>query len=195
MHRVALLAPLLAVGCYFRKPSDPDEGGLDDQVASGPDGRHHADGVPAREGQLPTSFDRPAPQQATVTVSGSVRYDGQAEGSMRVDVHRMASSDAAPSMLGSTAAEADGSWALEVPEHAGRILLCAYLDRDDNGPSWGEPKVVLPSAAVVQQAPIAGLALELLEAWDERHPDSLTGLHLAPAVIGPPPHPSGQGSP
>lgn len=196
MRSALLLPAMLLAGCYFHKPGEPDEGGLDQQVASGPDGRHHADGVPAREHQGPTTMTgAPETEVPTATLSGTILYSGDAVGSLRVDLHRQAGSDDRPSMLGSTAAAADGSWALEVPQGTGRVLLCGYLDHDDNGPSVGEPKVVLPSAAVVARSAVGGLTLELLDDWDQRRPETLSGLHLAPAEIGPQPHPSQQGSP
>jgi hypothetical protein len=197
MRRTLLLPALMLTGCYFHKPSDQGEGGLDARVASGPDGRHHADGVPAREDERPGDGAATAPQgpTATVTLSGTARYGGQGQGSLRVDLHRQEGSEDRPSLLGSTAVDADGNWALEVPQGTGRVLLCGYLDHDDNGPSVGEPKVVLPGAAVVAQSAVGGLTLELLDDWDQRRPETLRSLHLAPAEVGPQPHPSQQGSP
>ncbi len=187
------LPVLLAMGCYFHKPEEPAEPGLDDQVASGVDGAHHIDGVPAKEGQRPIADSVPARRdtQPSVLLSGQVHYDGSRQGSLRVDAIRADATDpSAPPMLASTAVAPDGSWGLQVPRGIGTVELWAYLDMDDNGPSLGEPKGRLSDGPSVADAPISGLEIQVTDDWDQRHPATLTGLYLSPDSAGPPAAPA-----
>ncbi len=188
--RCLLPIAVVLTGCYFQKPTDELDGDLANSK--------HVDGVPAAEGHIPLSQHAPPVQVrgAQVQLSGRASYGGAAKGSLRVDVLRSEDEDGnGARMLSSTAVEADGSWRLEVPARVGRINLCGYLDRDDNGPSSGEPKVILIEAAKVKDDPIAELELVLQDDWDQLHPETLKDQHLAPAQVGPQPHPIEQSTP
>jgi hypothetical protein len=127
-----------------------------------------------------------------VTVSGTIHYQGAERGSLRVDaLRRGALEDGQPRMIATTAAAGDGSWQLAIPEGSGTVDLWGYLDRDDNGPSLTEPKLLVDGGVTVDSAPVTGLVLRVEDGWDDQHPTTLDQLYLAPESTGPTPPPPG----
>ncbi len=116
--------------------ADPDE-----DRAKRP--RHVALAIPAGEGIL---------------LTGEVDWQGPVDGVFRVDVLTLADGKP-PELVHQSTLDAAGAFQLTLPAGFGDAHLVAYLDRNDNGPSAGEPVASL--AVRVEQAPISGLTLAL----------------------------------
>ncbi len=118
-------------------------------------------------------------------MAGQVSMDGAEDGVVRVDVLTLADGKP-PELVEQAALDGLGAFDLTLPAGFGPVHLVAYIDRDDNGPSEGEPVATL--AVEVGATPITDLALVL-------DPNNDLG-RLAPGApppetAGPPPEDDG----
>jgi hypothetical protein len=133
-------------------PSGPVDG-----VPAGASGRREPPGFQVEPGQ-------------GVIVTGVVRYEGDVAGVLRIDVlPAQQQDDTMPGAAHSVALEAPGSWSFEAPRALGATNICAYIDTNDDGPSRGEPKVLLDEALWIGQEPIEGIELIIRDDWDVTH--------------------------
>jgi len=130
-----------------------------------------------------------------VLLSGSVSYQGQVQGKLRVDFLREGGSNEIPAALHTLSLDAPGPWSVEVPEGFGPIGIVAFIDTDQDGPSRNEPKVVLSGTLQVESEPISGIELLIEDDWDRGRPQ--TGQRPAPpslrgSTAPPPASPQGE---
>lgn len=108
-----------------------------------------------------------------VMISGTLQYQGQAEGEYRIDFLSADEDGGVPGAAATVSLDAPGEWSIEAPKKFGKLQICAFLDINGDGPSPGEPKVMLGTPLVVGEDPIAGVALVILDNWDEVHMEKI----------------------
>ncbi len=153
MHPVSLLTAvaLLALTACPESPRDgavtPTEAGdavPSDKVAPAP-GMGSAP-APGAVGEGPV--DQPGRPPADVTfqfgdggaveVSGTVRYDGDADGTVRLDVLTLEEGQP-PALAHTVQLDRPGGFELDVPKSYGDIHVVAFIDLAGDGPSPGDP--------------------------------------------------------
>jgi len=131
-----------------------------------------------------------------VTLSGTVVYEGERDGTLRVDFLPAKPDQGLPGAVHSITMEQPGDWSVEAPKGFGELLICAFIDANDDGPSRGEPKVLLDAPIAVDQESIEGIELVVLDDWDrqkgpggaKKMPPEMRGDGKAPPEgMGPPP--------
>lgn len=178
MHNVStcslsLLVVLLATGCpeppsdlgTAPPPSGPTGGG--GAVAGGGEG---GGGQPVTSGENggrippgmriePEGFD--LEEGEGVKLSGSIAYDGEIDGQLRVEILQPGGEGQGPQLLHALTLDGLGTWSVIAPTDLGEINVVAYLDRDQNGPSLEEPAALPKGGIDVGQADISGIDLVL----------------------------------
>lgn len=91
-------------------------------------------------------------------LDGALVPDGAADEVFRLDVLTLADGKP-PKRVHQSVLPASGPFQLTLPQGFGDVHLVAYLDRNDNAPSQGEPVATLPVR--VEQGTISGLTLAL----------------------------------
>jgi len=118
-----------------------------------------------------------------VLLTGSLAYDGTRTGTIRIDFLTADPDAAMPGAVHTLVLDAPGPWSVEAPRDFGRLQICAFLDENGDGPSPGEPKVMLDEPLTVASTPIADLALVVRDDWDDVHMKTPPGT-AAPAPAG-----------
>ena len=140
-----MLTSLLIAGCNDNTlpsnvamadvPTDVADTTFADQntlVAQGGPDQAKADGREAAA--KPIDADSSAP---TVKIKGSLTYRGSAEGPMLVDIMKAGAEK--PTVLYNLALDKAGAFETTAPLDLGEVIIVAYLDKDENGPSKGDP--------------------------------------------------------
>ncbi len=122
---------------------------------------------------------------AAVSLRWKWAWRGHAEGAYRLDVLTLAEGEP-PELVHQVALEGPGPFQLSLPAGFGEVHLVAYLDRNDNRPSPGEPVAV--RGVQVGQSPLSGLALTLSTSTDL---GPLAPGAPPPKTAGPPPEEEG----
>jgi hypothetical protein len=198
------LCSILAIGCV-EVPEQPLDVGPGAHGAP-PPGPGAKDGPGGPGGpQPPAGAARMQPkgfevaEGEGVTISGTVAYEGQAQGTLRVDFLPANPDQGLPGAVHSLTLAEPGPFSVEAPKGYGGLLICAFVDSNDDGPSRGEPKVLLSEPLEVGSEAIEGVQLTVLDDWDKNHapkgpkrmPDEMRGDGKAP----PPGGPGGPGGP
>ena len=144
------LAPMPGVG-----PADGPGPGAGAAQPGGP-GRQEPQGFTVAPGQ-------------GVQVSGTLSYAGSRTGVIRVDFLRAPSGGEIPSAVHSLTLDAPGPWSVEVPKDFGALQVCAFIDTNGDGPSRGEPKVMLDQPLDIGSEPVAAVVLVVTDDWDKLH--------------------------
>ncbi len=92
-----------------------------------------------------------------VVLSGTITLAETEGGTLKLDLLTLAE-NRPPELVHQVVLEESGAFSVETPRAFGTVHLVAYLDRDDNGPSNGEPVVAL--GVEVGTENIEGLVLE-----------------------------------
>ncbi len=172
MSRHLLLFTLLIAGCPEPPPSyqGPGEGG----GKQGPGGAVAGGGPPEGAGQPGAAGAAPQKPEGFqveegegIKITGTLAYAGSEEGSFRIDFLKISEDSPMPVAVHSLEVEELGAWEVQAPTKAGEFTLCAFLDLNEDGPSPGEPKVILEKALNVDEADITGIDLTILDNWDE----------------------------
>ena len=103
--------------------------------APGPGGQG-TEGAPQGPPPEPGSFNME--EGAGVTVSGTLRYTGEAKGMVRIDVLRK-EEDAPPQLLHVEKLDGPGEFSFQAPSNTGEVSLVAFVDVDEDGPSPTDP--------------------------------------------------------
>ncbi len=170
----------------------------------GPGGPGGAEGPkpPAGSGRMqPKGFE--VEEGQGVTISGTVAYEGETEGTLRVDFLPAKPDQGLPGAVHSLTLEAPGPWSVEAPQGFGELLICAFIDTNEDGPSRGEPKVLLTEPITIGTEPIADVQLVVQDDWDRQQgqggpkqmPPELRADGKTPPAEGPPPPPEGAQAP
>lgn len=201
--RIAISLPaLLLLGCVEVPQEAPQQG------PGGPGGPAAPMAGPGQEGGQGPGGAPPPPQGAQrqqpagfeveegqgVAISGTVVYEGDAEGVLRVDFLPPKPAQGMPGAVHSLTLEAPGAWSVEAPQDFGELIICAFIDSNDDGPSRGEPKVLLTEPLKVGTEAIAEVELVIQDDWDRVHqqgnpkqmPSELRGQGVAPPEGGQP---------
>jgi hypothetical protein len=187
MSSSMILALLLLAGC-------PDPTGApaaditDDAVGAKAGGEASAVGK-VDDASMHTVDATVAPGEGVV-VSGTISYEGEKTGKIRLDVLTARGNN--PHMLAKTLElPAMGDWSLELPKDFGTVNIVGFLDQTGDGPTPDDPAMALPQPVKVGTEAIEGLALVLT---DEPDLGALTPGGPPPAEGENPPQP-GEGSP
>ncbi len=105
-----------------------------------------------------------------VILSGTVSYEGDSTGTVRVDFLRPPGKGQLPGAVHTLALDAPGDWTVEAPKDFGELIIVSFIDVNNDGPSRGEPKVVLDPPMKVEGEPVTGIELTIQDDWDEKHP-------------------------
>jgi hypothetical protein len=168
------LCAILAIGCVEvpEQPMDvgpgahgaPPPGPGAKEGPGGPGGPQPGAGAARMQ---PKGFE--VAEGQGVTISGTVSYDGQAEGTLRVDFLPANPDQGLPGAVHSLTLAEPGPFSVEAPADYGKLLICAFVDTNDDGPSRGEPKVLLSEPLEVGREPIEGVQLTVEDDWDKNH--------------------------
>jgi hypothetical protein len=163
----------------------------------GPEGGQGPGGAPpppqGAQRQQPAGFE--VEEGKGVAISGTVVYEGDAEGVLRVDFLPPKPAQGMPGAVHSITLEQPGAWSVDAPADFGELIICAFIDSNDDGPSRGEPKVLLTEPLKVGAEPIAEVELVIQDDWDRSHqqgnpkqmPPELRGQGMDPPQGGPGP--------
>ena len=172
MSRHLLLLTLLIAGCPEPPPSYQGPG--EEGAKPGPGGAVAGGGPPEGAGQPGAAGAAPQKPEGFqveegegIKITGTLAYAGSEEGSLRIDFLKISEDSPMPVAVHSLEVEALGAWEVQAPKKAGEFTLCAFLDLNEDGPSPGEPKVILERALNVDETDITGLELTILDNWDE----------------------------
>jgi hypothetical protein len=99
-------------------------------------GGNGTEGAPQGPPPEPGNFD--LDDGAGVTVSGTLRYTGEAKGMVRIDVLKK-EEDAPPQLLHVEKLDAAGAFSFQAPSNTGEVSLVAFVDVDEDGPSPTDP--------------------------------------------------------
>jgi hypothetical protein len=116
-----------------------------------------------------------------VALTGTVQWEGDSDGVLRIDVLTLYDGRP-PELIHQSSLEAGGEFAFELPQDLGEVHLVAYLDRNNNGPSAGEP--VATQVVQVGSSEISPISLVLSVGTDLGR---LAPGAPPPADAGPPP--------
>ncbi len=122
-----------------------------------------------------------------VRLAGTMTYAGTRTGTLRIDFLKASKTGGMPSLEHTLTPPALGPWEVVAPKDAGTIVILAYIDLDENGPSPGEPKAITVDPVQVGGTPVTGLDLALLDDWDTRMDEH--DKQKAQPQGGPPPSP------
>jgi len=171
LKSTSLLLALVVAGC----PEPPPDvvGG-----SEGPSTSSGGDGEMAEPGDLSSSGGRIPPGMRIeppgfgledgegVKISGTIAYEGELDGQLRVEILQSGGKGAGPQLLHALTLDELGAWSVVAPSGLGEVNLVAYLDRDQNGPSSDEPTALLEDAVDVGKVDISGLELVLVPQAD-----------------------------
>lgn len=155
-------------------PADPNAipGTPDPNAAPGPADPNATPGAGAPNGANQAG-SRPVPAGFTVTpgqgvkLSGNIVWSGAVDGKLRVDFLRNPEGSPYPELMHSLEQSKAGPWSVEVPKDLGEISVVAFIDKDDNGPSPGEPMALYKGdLKIASQTEIKDINLELSESPD-----------------------------
>jgi hypothetical protein len=181
------LAFLLLAGCPDPTGA-PAADNTGEAVGAGADAKGAAEGG----GDDPTlhTVDATVAPGEGVVVSGTISYEGEKTGKIRLDVLTARGNN--PHMLAKTLElPAMGDWSLELPKDFGKVNIVGFLDQTGDGPTPDDPAMALPEPLVVGTEAVEGLTLVLS---DDPDLGALTPGGPPPAEGGNPPQP-GEGSP
>lgn len=170
-------------------PAMGDVGAPGAPGAPGTPGTPGGPGTPPEGGARPTSPSFQVAAGEGVKVSGTVTYGGAAAtGKVKIDFLRHAEGAQFPELLHSVTLAGPGAFEVEAPKDAGKLMVVAFMDANDNGPDPAEPRAPAQEI-VVGTAPVTGLTLALTEnpdAGDKGKPP-ITEPAAAPGAGGPQP--------
>ena len=132
---LTLMTYLMLAGC-------PDPTTAADLGNPGPGGA--APGNPGASGENIPQGPPPAPGSfemepgAGVTISGTLRYTGEAKGVVRIDVLRK-EGDSPPQLLHVEKVDAADAFTIQAPPNTGPVSLVAFIDVANDGPSASDP--------------------------------------------------------
>lgn len=207
LAKPAVLAVFLLLAACVEVPQQP-QGAGPGALGGPPPGEQGAQVGPGSPGgpQPPAGAGRMQPkgfeveEGQGVVISGTVAYEGETEGTLRVDFLPAKPDQGLPGAVHSLTLEAPGPWSIEAPAGFGELLICAFIDTNDDGPSRGEPKVLLSQPLSIGTEPIADVQLVVQDDWDSQHgrggpkqmPPELRGDGKAPPEVPPQPAPQGE---
>jgi len=165
----------------------PESPGPDGPSAGGPEAGGGGPGGPAPNGSgAGTGEGRPdhahfeVKEGEGVTLSGSIAYDGDSEGAVRLDF-LVQDEGTAPRLVHAESLSSTGPWSIEVPQDYGELHIVGFLDPDADGPSPTDPAASI--TITVGSEPLTDLELTLI---DDPDLGSLTP-GTPPAAGGEPP--------
>ncbi len=166
------LTTLLLIGCV-EVPEQPMDAGPGAQggpppnsgAQIGPAGGAGAQPLSGAGRMQPKGFE--VEEGAGVAISGTVVYEGQTEGTLRIDFLPASPDQGMPGAVHSLTLEEPGAWTVEAPQGYGDLLICAFIDTNDDGPSRGEPKVLLTDPLTVGTDAITAVELVVQDDWDK----------------------------
>ncbi len=190
-----ILLSILLIGCPEPPPDvvtpgqAPTAGGGGTAVAAAAgDGVASPDDPATAGGRIPPGMRIEPPgfgleEGEGVKLSGSLSYEGEVDGELRVEILQAGGEGAGPQLLHAITLDALGPWSVIAPAGLGEVTVVAYLDRDHNGPSPDEPAGLLESAVDVADIDIAGLDMTLADSG----PEGMEGLEdkVPPAGAAP----------
>ena len=134
--------PMLTHLMFFMLAGCPDPTTAADLGNPGPGGGAPGPGGAGTEGAPQGPPPEPGnfslDDGAGVTVSGTLKYTGEAKGGVRIDVLRK-EDDAPPQLLHVEKLDAPGAFSFQAPSNTGEVSLVAFVDVDDDGPSPSDP--------------------------------------------------------
>ena len=110
----------------------------------------------------------PAPEQFAVgeggvAISGTLLYDGEKTGQVRLDFLRT-EGDAPPHLLHVEKLTQLGAFEMRVPANTGPVTVVAFVDVDDDGPNSTDPAGLIQLA--IEEAAITDVSITLSDAPD-----------------------------
>jgi hypothetical protein len=168
------LSAMLSLGCV-EVPQEAPQGGPGGpggpMAGPGPEGGQGPGGAPpppqGAKRQQPAGFG--VEPGEGVVISGTVVYEGEAQGVLRVDFLPPKPAQGMPGAVHSLTLEQPGPWSVEAPRDFGELVICAFIDTNEDGPSRGEPKVLLTEPLKVAGEAITGIELNIQDDWDRTH--------------------------
>ncbi len=123
---------------------------------------------PAPRAESEGNFNRAQPPQdlfadrpdGSVTLSGTVSYDGEEKGDVFVEIGGIVPDGSTGKVAHSEKLGGLGKWSIEAPKGFGPVMITAYLDPNGDGPTQGEPIAVMPGVEI-GDADLTGLDLVL----------------------------------
>lgn len=159
----------LIAGCPAPPERDATSGNEGGGGGDGGGGDGGGAGLGADDGHLPpgsghsppSEFD--APPEKSVTISGTVAYDGAQTGEIYVDFVQEVEGATPPArVVHSTKLETLGAWEVQAPKGHGKVDIVGFIDVNSNGPSPGEP-IGAVHGVEIGDVDITGLAIELVD--------------------------------
>ena len=191
MSRVISLGLLLLAGCPDPTNAPAADLSQPEAGASGAEAGGAASTGEGDGGGAMHTVDATVTPGEGVVVSGSIAYEGDKTGRIRIDV--LTAKGQNPHMLAKTLELPEmGDWAIELPKDFGTVNVVGFLDQTGDGPTPDDPAMALPTPVEVGTEAVEGLALVLS---DEPDLGALTPGGPPPDAEGNPPQPDGEGSP
>jgi hypothetical protein len=166
---------LLLIGCPESPPDSPGAlpasgeapaSGASGEAAPGSaasgGGAGFSGGAVTASGMPPTGATFTVADGEGVTISGTVKYSGEAEGAVRVDFLTL-SGDGPPGLAHTLTAE-DNAFSAQAPAGFGEVHLVAFVDVQGDGPSPTDPAGTVK--LTVGDDDLTGLELEILDEPD-----------------------------
>jgi hypothetical protein len=145
-------------------PGGPPPGG---PGAGGPEGRPDNAHFDVAEGE-------------GVTLSGTMSYDGEQAGSIRLDFLVIDAGGTAPKLMHAESLNEMGAWSLDVPKDFGELIVVGFIDADADGPSPTDPAATVTLDVAGENMP--DIELKLV---DDPDLGTLTpGVHGGPGADG-----------
>ncbi len=122
-----------------------------------------------------------------IQLGGTVTYNGELDGQLRVEILQESGGDQGPSLLHSLDLDGPGEWEVTAPRDLGEVSVLAYMDLDQSGPNEGEPLAHYDAAIVIGTEDITGLSLLLLDPTAEGYlegQETPDGIEAPPAEEG-----------
>jgi hypothetical protein len=191
MSRVITLGLLILAGCPdpTNAPAAPTSQPTAD--GSGADGAGAGTQASGDPGGAMHTVDATVTPGEGVVLSGTISYDGEKTGRIRIDV--LTAKGQNPHMLAKTLELPElGDWAIELPKDFGTVNVVGFLDQTGDGPTNDDPAMALPTPVQVGTEPVEGLSLVLS---DDPDLGALTPGGPPPDGDAVPPQPDGGGGP
>ena len=158
-----LLLPALLLGC----PDPNPVSSYDELTPSGP-------GTGATVSEAPPDEGATQPNEARfrvnpgegVKLEGSFVYAGTITGQRRLDFRTIPVGEGAPRLVHTLEIRSGDTWDVEVPKDLGQLQIHAFIDRDGDGPTKGDPGYVTDPPLKIGQDAVPPVILTLTDDFD-----------------------------
>ena len=101
-----------------------------------------------------------------VEVSGTFEYAGTIEGMRRLDFRSIPAEGGPPRLVHTLEVRSGGTWSIEAPPDYGKLQIHAFIDKDGDGPTKGDPGYLTDPPLEIGTEAITEVVLALTDDFD-----------------------------